>query len=43
MKKIDNNKNYTLFKLKPITGRKHQIRKHLVDLNVQLLEIQNIL
>ncbi len=29
---IDSNKNYTLFKLKPITGRKHQIRKHLIDL-----------
>ena len=30
---IDSNNNYTLFKLKPITGRKHQIRKHLIDLN----------
>ena len=29
---IDKNNKYTLFKLKPITGRKHQIRKHLVDL-----------
>jgi|TARA_B100000929_G_scaffold265332_1_gene232300 23S rRNA pseudouridine955/2504/2580 synthase len=29
---IDKNNKYTLFKLKPITGRKHQIRKHLIDL-----------
>ena len=30
---LDSNKIYSLFKLKPITGRKHQIRKHLLDLN----------
>ena len=35
--KIDNNKNYTLFKLKPITGRKHQIRKHLTDLKCPIV------
>ena len=34
---IDNNKNLTLFKLKPITGRKHQIRKHLTDLNCPII------
>ena len=34
---IDNNKKYTLFKLKPITGRKHQIRKHLVDLSCPIV------
>ncbi len=35
--KIDSNKNYTFFKLKPITGRKHQIRKHLVDLKCPVI------
>ena len=35
--KIDNNKNFTLFKLKPITGRKHQIRKHLTDLKCPIV------
>jgi len=34
---IDNNNKYTFFKLKPITGRKHQIRKHLVDLNCPIV------
>ncbi len=34
---IDSSKNYTLFKLKPITGRKHQIRKHLVDLSCPIV------
>ena len=34
---IDSNSNYTLFKLKPITGRKHQIRKHLTDLNCPIV------
>jgi len=34
---VDNNSNYTLFKLKPITGRKHQIRKHLTDLNCPIV------
>ena len=34
---IDNNKNLTLFKLKPITGRKHQIRKHLTDLKCPII------
>ena len=34
---IDNNNKYTLFKLKPITGRKHQIRKHLTDLNCPIV------
>tara|TARA_B100001250_G_scaffold315523_1_gene277818 strand:+ start:460 stop:1365 length:906 start_codon:yes stop_codon:yes gene_type:complete len=34
---IDSNKNYTLFKLKPITGRKHQIRKHLTDLSCPIV------
>ena len=33
----DNNSNYTLFKLNPITGRKHQIRKHLTDLNCPIV------
>ena len=37
IQKIDNNKNYTLFKLKPITGRKHQIRKHLVDIQCPIV------
>ncbi len=36
-REIDSNKNYTLFKLKPITGRKHQIRKHLVDLSCPIV------
>ena len=34
---VDSNSNYTLFKLKPITGRKHQIRKHLTDLNCPIV------
>ena len=34
---IDSNYNYTLFKLKPITGRKHQIRKHLLDLSCPIV------
>ena len=34
---IDSNKNYTLFKLKPTTGRKHQIRKHLIDLGCPIV------
>jgi len=34
---IDENNKYTFFKLKPITGRKHQIRKHLVDLNCPII------
>ena len=34
---IDSNKNYTLFKLKPTTGRKHQIRKHLVDIGCPIV------
>ena len=34
---IDTNSNYTLFKLKPITGRKHQIRKHLTDLKCPIV------
>ena len=37
LEQVDSNKNYTLFKLKPITGRKHQIRKHLVDLNCPIV------
>ncbi len=36
-KEIDSNNNYTLFKLNPITGRKHQIRKHLVDLSCPIV------
>ena len=34
---IDSNKNYSLFKLKPSTGRKHQIRKHLIDLGCPIV------
>ena len=34
---IDSNNNYTFFKLNPITGRKHQIRKHLTDLNCPIV------
>ena len=34
---LDANKNYSLFKLKPITGRKHQIRKHLMDLGCPII------
>ena len=34
---IDSNKNFSFFKLKPITGRKHQIRKHLVDLGCPVI------
>ena len=37
IEKLDSNKNLTLFKLNPITGRKHQIRKHLVDLNCPIV------
>ena len=29
---IDYNDKYTFFRLKPITGRKHQIRKHLLEI-----------
>ncbi len=36
-KVIDNNNKYSFFKLKPITGRKHQIRKHLIDLNCPIV------
>ena len=35
--KIDTNNNYTFFKLKPITGRKHQIRKHMIDLKCPIV------
>ncbi len=35
--KIDENKNHVFFKLKPITGRKHQIRKHLIDLQCPIV------
>ncbi len=34
---VDTNKKFTLFKLKPITGRKHQIRKHLIDLECPIV------
>ena len=34
---IDSNKNYTFFKLTPVTGRKHQIRKHLLDLGCPIV------
>tara|TARA_Y100000591_G_scaffold204958_1_gene177449 strand:+ start:148 stop:1053 length:906 start_codon:yes stop_codon:yes gene_type:complete len=34
---LDANKNFSLFKLKPITGRKHQIRKHLMDLGCPII------
>ena len=34
---LDRNNSFTLFKLKPITGRKHQIRKHLIDLNCPIV------
>tara|TARA_Y100001970_G_scaffold278356_1_gene383928 strand:- start:1581 stop:2486 length:906 start_codon:yes stop_codon:yes gene_type:complete len=34
---IDSNKKFSLFKLKPTTGRKHQIRKHLVDLECPIV------
>ncbi len=34
---IDTNNNFSLFKLNPITGRKHQIRKHLYDLNCPVI------
>ena len=35
--KIDDNKNHVFFKLKPITGRKHQIRKHLIELKCPIV------
>ncbi len=35
--KIDSNNRYTLLKLKPITGRKHQIRKHMTDLGCPII------
>jgi len=34
---IDKNNKYTFFKLKPITGRKHQIRKHMTDLGYPII------
>ena len=34
---IDKNNKYTFFKLKPITGRKHQIRKHLTDIGYPIV------
>ena len=34
---IDTNNKLSLFKLKPITGRKHQIRKHLIDLGCPII------
>ncbi len=34
---IDYNDKYTFFKLKPITGRKHQIRKHLLDIGCPVI------
>ncbi len=34
---LDKNNKYTLFKLKPITGRKHQIRKHLTDIGYPIV------
>ncbi len=34
---VDSNNSIIFFKLKPITGRKHQIRKHLVDLNCPII------
>ena len=35
--KIDTNNYYTLLKLKPITGRKHQIRKHMTYLGCPIV------
>ena len=34
---LDKNNKYTFFKLKPITGRKHQIRKHMTDLGYPII------
>lgn len=35
--KLKSNNKYSLLLVKPITGRKHQIRKHLIAKNIQIL------
>ena len=39
---IDKNSEASLLELKPITGRKHQLRKQLYAIGNPILEIQNI-
>ena len=34
---IDSNNKFTFFKLNPVTGRKHQIRKHLLELECPIV------
>ena len=42
IKIIKSNDEYSYLELNPITGRKHQLRKQLLNIKIQLLEMINI-